>query len=60
MPDAILADNVTFPPDEVTLNLNPEVSPPKSGVELSVKVAAELFHVAITVPNLVAPVPFEI
>ena len=46
---------LAFPPDTVTVNPSPNVEPFKSGVDVSVHVALESFHVAITVPNLLAP-----
>ena len=45
----------TFPPATVTVNANPIVELFKSGVDVSVQAAPEPSHVAITVPNLLAP-----
>ena len=44
-----------FPPATVTVNPNPIVELFRSGVEVSVQAAPEPSHVAITVPNLLAP-----
>ena len=46
----------TFPPLTLTVNPIPNVELFKSGVEVSVHAAPLLSQVAITVPNLLAPV----
>ena len=49
------AFNLTFPPLTSTVNSIPDVDPPTSVVEKSVYPADELFHTALTVPDLIAP-----
>lgn len=60
VPDVTFTLSKTFGALTVTLNVNPNVEPFKSGVDTSVYVAVELSQTAITKPALIYPEPFLI